>query len=101
MEKNSFIRYHYSDDVHDAVVKSVRHESEELQVHIETAEGQSVTLSFTGVQSVNAHQAEGMVLYSLSEMESLPPYRNFVFANSDDDDLARLEIVAQGVQRER
>lgn len=101
MEKSSFIRYHYSDDVHDGVVTRVQHSSEELQVQIETAEGQSVAFSFTRVQLVNAHQAEGMVLYSLSEMESSPPYRKFVFANSDDDDSARLEIVAQGLQRAR
>lgn len=100
MENSSFIGYHYSDDVHDAVVRRVHQENERLEVDIETAEGQSVTFSFTGVQSVDADQAEGMLLYSLSEMESHPPYRKFVFANSDDDDSARLEIVAQGVQRE-
>ena len=101
MEKGSFIAYHYSDDVHDAVVRRVHQENERLQVDIETIEGQSVTFSFTGVQSVDAHQAEGMLLYSLSEMESPSLYRRFVFTNSDDDDSARLEIVARGVQRER
>ena len=99
--ENAFVAYHYSDDVHDAVVRRVHQENERLQVDIETTEGQSVTFSFTGVQSVDVHQAEGMLLYSLSEMESSPPYRRFVFTNSDDDDSARLEIVAQGVQRER
>ena len=52
------------------------------------------------MQSVDADQAEGMLLYSLSEMKSPPPYRKFVFTNSDDDDSARLEIVARGLQRE-
>ncbi|HEX5704797.1 MAG TPA: hypothetical protein VFX97_16480 [Pyrinomonadaceae bacterium] len=100
MEKGSFIGYHYTDDVHDAVVKRVHQENERLQVDIETIEGHAVAFSFTGVQTVDAHQAEGMLLYSLSEMESPPPYRRFVFTNSDDDDPARLEIVARGVHRE-
>ena len=99
MEKSSFIGYHYSDDVHDAVVRRVDQENERLEVDIVTAEGESVTFSFTEVQSVDSYQAEGMLLYSLSEMECAPPYRKFVFANSDEDDSARLEIVAQGVQR--
>ncbi|HEY5838766.1 MAG TPA: hypothetical protein VIT19_07005 [Pyrinomonadaceae bacterium] len=93
------IRYHYSDDVHDAVVRRVHQEDERLEVEIETAEGQSVTFRFTGVQSVDANQAEGMLLYSLSEMESALPHRKFVFANSNDDDSARLEIVAREVHR--
>lgn len=81
------------------MVRRVHQENERLEVNIETAEGQSVTISFTRVQSVDAHQAEGMLLYSLSEMESPPPYRKFVFTNSEDDDSARLKIVAQGLHR--
>ena len=101
MEKGSFIGYHYSDEIHDGVVRQVHHDNEGLRVDIETAEGQSVSFNFTGVQSVAAQQAEGMLLYSLSEMESEPPFRKFVFTNSDEDDPARLEIVAQRLERSR
>jgi hypothetical protein len=36
-----------------------------------------------------------MMIYALSEMSGSPPYRWFIFTNSDNEDEASLEIEAR------
>jgi hypothetical protein len=54
-------------------------------------------IEFSGVELVKQNLAEGTLLYALSEMKTAPPLRHFVFANSDDDSEAFLEVFARGL----
>src|SRR6185436_8175724 len=94
---NSFIAYHYSDDVHDGRLKQIEQNGEQLEVLIETVDGRLVGFEFSGVRSVDSLRPEGMVLYSISELGHPPPHRRFVFTNSDEEDEARLEVVAKEI----
>lgn len=94
MAEKSFVRYWSSESVHDGKVRQVKQDSDRLRVLIETAEGRLVSFEFSGVQSVKQNRPEGMILYSLSEMEGIPPFRSFSFVNWDDDDESYLEVVA-------
>ena len=99
MDEESFVQYWYNEDVHDGRVLRLVQNADELIVEIETQDGRRVSLQFSEVESVIRNSPEGMLLYSLSEMKSTTPHRNFVFTNSNDDDGARLEIRARDLLR--
>ncbi len=94
MNNDSFVQYWNSDDVHDGRVRQVAVEGDRVLVSVETNEGRLVIFEFAGVQQDKQNRPEGMLLYSLSEMEETAPLRRFVFANWDEEDDARLEIIA-------
>jgi hypothetical protein len=98
VDKQSFLRYLSNDDVHDASVRAVTRNDNELRVVLQTADGRLLAFEFNDVQSLKMHRPEGMVLYSLSEMEASPPYRKFVFTNWDEEDDACLEILAREIK---
>lgn len=91
-----FLRYVGSANVHDATVERVIRRADEVDVIIQTSAGR-VTFEFHGIKALKSHRAEGMLLYSISEMSEEPPYRRFCFVNSDENDSAELEVVAQTV----
>jgi hypothetical protein len=68
------------------------------RVAIQGASGRRFTVEFRGVQSVRSHRAEGLPLYSLSEMKAPAPWRRFVFTNWDEEDDAALEVIAREVR---
>jgi Cysteine-rich CPCC len=94
-----FVGYRGGHDLHDAKVVSVEQDSDVARVVIETVDGRRILLEFFEVASLTQSQANGMMLYGLSEFESTAPLRRFVFANWDDDDDARLEVVAAAFER--
>jgi len=94
MDKESFVRYWHSEDVHDGKVRQVIQDTEQVRVLVDTSDGRLVTFEFSGVESVSLNRPEGMLLYSLTEIGSAPPHRKFVFTNWEEDDEARLEVMA-------
>ncbi len=61
------------------------------------ASGKVFVVDFGGVGMVRANQAEGMMLFGLSELRGEPPLRRFAFANWDDDSTAYLEVDAETI----
>ncbi len=96
--KEIFIAYVGSPDVHDASVKSVFRLDDSIKVELESQTRRRFRVLFAGIKTLVSDQPEGMSLYSISEMCSDTPYRKFVFVNSREDDPARLEIEARDMR---
>jgi hypothetical protein len=94
-----FVGYRGGFEVHDATVAAVEHDGDVARIVIEAVDGRRIMFAFSGVASLTQIRAEGMMLFGLSEFEATAPLRRFVFANWDDDDDARLEVVAAGFER--
>jgi hypothetical protein len=95
MSDSDFVAYVGPPELHDGYIVEVQRQNEKARVVIRGASGRLFAVEFCGVQSVKAHRAEGMLLYSLSEMKAAAPLRRFVFVNWDEEDDASLEIVAR------
>ena len=95
MQNSEFIAYVGDADIHDASVKDVSSVGDRVEVELESLNGRKFKVVFTGSRNLVAHEAQGMLLYSLSEMRSEPPYRKFIFTNSDEESSSRLEVEAQ------
>lgn len=95
MDKGRFLRFVGDPAVHDAEVEAVRHEGDHASVTVRGPSGRRLIIEFLGVTHFHADNPEGMLLYSLSEMEAPAPLRHFVFTNWDDEDNASLEVVAR------
>jgi hypothetical protein len=97
MAEASFVGYVGDADFHDGSVVAVEHQGSAVRVHVRGASGKLFAVDFGGVRAVRANQAEGMVLYALSELSGEPPLRRFAFANWDDDSPAYLEVEAETI----
>jgi hypothetical protein len=97
LNDESFVAYLNSEDVHDGTVCGVNEYGDHLDVLVKRVDGRLVRFVFTNVQSVRMNRAEGMVLYSLTEVQETPPYRRFCFTNWNEEDDAHLEVVAQEI----
>src|SRR5262245_34336061 len=97
MGENEFLGYVGDPDIHDGRILSVQQTGDQARVTIEAITGRRFSLVFRGVESLNAHQAEGMVLYALNETKAAGSLRRFVFSNWDDEDDAYLEMNANEV----
>ena len=96
MSTSEFIAYVGPTDIHDSTVISVVRQGDIARVGLRTLDGQSLSPAFHGVATLESQQPEGMFVYALTELTSpRPPLRRFVFANSDEDSAANLEIVAE------
>jgi hypothetical protein len=95
MGDTSFIGYVGEPDFHDGSVLTVERTNDSVRVRVRGASGKIFVAEFTGIRDVRSSRPEGMLLYALSEMCGQPPFRRFVFANSDDKDEAALEIDAE------
>jgi|SRR5690242_15617825 hypothetical protein len=91
---DDFVQYLNNDDVHDGTVRKVSEEPDRFSVYVDTADGRVVVFEFTGVRNVKQNRAEGMLIYSLTEMRENSPLRRFVFTNWDEEDNAFLEVTA-------
>jgi hypothetical protein len=97
MAETPFVGYVGDADFHDGSVVAVEHQGGTAQVRVRGASGKVLVVEFGGVCAVRVNQAEGMVLYGLSELRGAPPLRRFAFANWDDDSVAYLEVDAETV----
>ncbi len=86
LDFRKFKAYVGDPDFHDGVIQKTRREGEDFVVQVEGYSGARYTVRFTNVTAVRAHRPEGMVLYSLSEMEHEGNLRHFSFANSREPD---------------
>lgn len=66
----------------------------ETRSWIKAHDGHLYAFTFDGVKSLKSFEAEGMMLYSLTEMTAVPPLRRFVFTNWDEEAEGFLDLVA-------
>ncbi|HTB82094.1 MAG TPA: hypothetical protein VK742_00435 [Candidatus Sulfotelmatobacter sp.] len=95
MSDTSFIGYVGDRDFHDGSILAVERADDSVRVRVRGASGKIFVVEFAKVGAVTSSRPEGMLLYALSEMQGQPPFRRFVFANSDEEDDAVLEIDAE------
>jgi hypothetical protein len=93
--EGSFIAYRGARDIHDGTVE---HAGDLARVVVKALNGRMFEVEFSGVESATRIRAEGMMLYSLSEMEEKrSPLRRFVFTNweEEEEDDAELMVLAR------
>ncbi len=90
-----FVGYVGSAEIHDAVILRVERTQETVTVFVTAYGGHPFAIRFYGVSSYKAQNAEGMMLYALSETSEGASHRTFHFLNWEEDDPSDLEIVAE------
>ncbi|GLI08837.1 hypothetical protein YDYSG_48690 [Paenibacillus tyrfis] len=95
MEESDFISYVGDYRVHDSTIVKIQDNGQELVITLHGMEGENLTLYLRDVLTINMHEAEGMMLYAISEYKYPAPYRKFIFANWKDNDDAFLEVIAK------
>lgn len=95
MTESGFVAYLQEPDVHDGVVLRIRNEGERVRVLVRAYDGRLHAIEFYGTHSVTSRQAEGMLLYSISEMAA-PLGRRFVFTDWEEGGDRFLEVTAEG-----
>jgi len=98
---DDFVNYVGHPDMHDGTIDSVERSGDRALVTVTGGSGRRLQLQFSGVREVVDHRSIGMRLYGLVEMITKEPWRRFVFANWDETDDARLEIMCDGFSYER
>lgn len=89
-----FLGYIGPGDVHDATIRRIECSTGMVTVLLRSYDGREFGIRFWGVVAVEAHQAEGMMLYTLCELNEAAPIRRFRFVNWEDDSPDDLQIVA-------
>jgi hypothetical protein len=100
MEKNDFVGYVGSADLHDARVTSILRSGSAAEVRLVAHNGREIKVCFSGVKNLIADKPEGMMIYGLTELKAESPYRRFAFTNWDEDDKRSLEILARDLKVE-
>lgn len=95
MNNEKFIGYIGDYKIHDSKIKAIESDKDNIQVSLISEDNEIIRVKFVEVKSVKSNNAEGMILYSISEMEEQLLFRRFVFVNWDEEDESSLEIVAQ------
>jgi len=95
MNNGQFIQYIGNYRVHDGVIKKILQENDKVKVIMESMDKEEISIEFYGVKSIKSFNAEGMMLYSISEMKTDAPFREFIFTNWDDDGDEFLDIIAK------
>lgn len=94
MYEEIFVGYIGDYRIHDSKIKSIKSEEDNFQVSLISEDNEIIIVKFVGVKSIKVNRPEGMILYSISEMEEQSPFRKFIFVNSDEENDAELEIIA-------
>jgi hypothetical protein len=92
--ERSFVQYIAPQDTHDAEITSLTQNGSEMRVQLRLSAGREVLIVFSGTERVQSNCPEGMVIYSLSEMQEEAPLRHFVFVNTEEDSPSSLEVFA-------
>ena len=87
-------------DFHDGIIERVERSVDRVQVTVRGESGRRYSVTFAGASEVCAVRPEGMLLYALSALPSDDGVRRFRFTNWDDEDEAKLEIVAESARIE-
>jgi hypothetical protein len=96
LRHGEFIRYIGDYRVHDGVIEEIIEKPGSVTVVLRSIDQELIKFVFNEVKKVRANKAEGMMLYSISEMSEEEPFRCFVFTNWDDNSDAGYEVVAKG-----
>ena len=94
MKDPEFVGYITEPDVHDGTILRIHHNGASARVLVKAYDGRLYAFTFSGVQSLKSVEAEGMMLYSLTEMTAVPPLRRFVFTNWNEEAEGVLDLVA-------
>lgn len=106
MSEQEFIGYIQEQDLHDGVIVTATYKSGFLRsvfdkrvvlVVVLTYEERLFVIRFGRVRSANIINVDGMRLYSLSEMRATPPFRRFVFVDSEEKSNRHCEVVAREI----
>ena len=106
MSEQRFIGYIQEPDVHDGVIVKATYQNGFLRsvfdkrvvlVVVLTYEDRLFVIRFSRVRSASIINADGMRLYSLSEMHATPPFRRFVFVDSEAKSNRHCEVVAREI----
>src|SRR5829696_3702081 len=106
MSEQTFIGYIQEPDVHDGVIIRARYKSGFLRslfdkrvvlVVVLTYDDRLFVIEFGRVRSASITNVEGMRLYSLSEMYATPPFRKFVFVDSEEKSNRNFEVVSREI----
>jgi|SRR6185503_7345985 len=106
MSEQTFIRYIQEPDVHDGVIIAAEYKSGFLRsilnkrvvvVAVLTYDDRLFSIRFGQVRSASITNAEGMRLYALKEMSATPPFRRFLFVDSEEKSNRHFEVVAQDI----
>lgn len=95
MKNGEFIQYIGNYRVHDGVIKKIVQENDKVKVIMESMDKEEISIEFYSVKSIESFNAEGMMLYSISEMKTCDPFREFYFVNWDEEREEYLEIIAK------
>jgi hypothetical protein len=106
MSEQTFIGYIQEPDVHDGVIITAEYKSgflrsafdkRRVMVMVLTYDERLFGIVFNRVRSASITNVEGMRLYSLSEMYERPPFRRFVFVDSEEESNRQLEVIAREI----
>src|SRR5690606_8615052 len=101
MHADAFVRYAGPFQLHDGRIVSVVRAGDSLTVTVQGLDGKPFDLVFRGVAEVKALRPEGMMIYSLTELEAPAPFRRFAFTNWDEEAPELLEVTAASLDRAR
>ncbi|WP_162601732.1 hypothetical protein [Occallatibacter savannae] len=94
MGEADFVAYVGIPDIHDGTILRVSIKGSTAEVVIEGYSGCEHSIVFQGIRKVEMKEPEGMLLYSLSEMQAEAPFREFVFTSNNEDDDKYLSVTA-------
>lgn len=106
MSEQRFIGYIQEPDVRDGVIIEGEFKSGFLRsvfdkrvvrVMVLTYDERLFVIEFRGVRSANVTNVKGMRLHSLKEMYATPPFRRFLFIDSEEENNRHIEVVAQEI----
>ena len=106
MSEQTFVCYIKEPDVHDGVIVGAGYKSGFLRsifdrrsvtVVVLTRDDRLFVISFGKVRSASITNAEGMRLDALNEMSATPPFRRFLFVDSEETSNRHFEVVAREI----
>jgi hypothetical protein len=106
MSEQRFIGYIQEPDVRDGVIIATEFKSGFLRalfdkrvvlVIVLTCDERLFVITFRGVRSASITNVKGMRLHSLKEMYATPPFRRFLFVDSEEENNRDVEVVARDI----
>lgn len=106
MSEQRFIGYIQEPDVRDGVIIEAKFNSGFLRavfdkrvvlVIVLTCDDRLFVITFRGVRLASITNVKGMRLHSLKEMYATPPFRRFLFVDSEEENNRDVEVVARDI----
>ena len=106
MSEETLISYVQEPDVHNGIIVAAGYKNgfvrslfdkRRVTVVVLTNDDRLFSIRFGQVRSASITNAEGMRLYALKEMSATPPFRRFLFVDSEEKSNRHFEVVAQDI----